>query len=170
MPTGQAAKREDVRDKIAAAHRGKKANIAPDVLAARNLKIADANRRRKLGEESRRKMSQTQRAKGIGVRYVVNGVAMTVTEVAEAYRIPEGAFRKRIEGGWHPDRAATTPVRPVERKNARYVIDGLKPMTAQEVARRFGIAMDTFLKRIEAGWDAHRAATTPVRSYNKQQG
>lgn len=114
---GMHMKDPQAAERVAVHTRGRKASISPEALASRNAKIAEANRRRTLGPDARKNMSDAQRARGTATRYRVNGELLSAMDVAERYPISRHTFLKRIQAGWDPDRAAATPVRNHKRGN-----------------------------------------------------
>ena len=65
----------------------------------------------------------------------------------------------RINLGWSPDRAASTPAKL--RRSGTIVIDGLRT-TVNEVRQRAGVSDATYQRRLRNGWSQARAARTPT--------
>lgn len=93
----------------------------------------------------------------------VGGVTKTVAEWAEDYGHETHTVIGRLELGWEPERALTTPVRkPVEIKAFG------KSLTIREWSEELGLSVAVIRGRINSGWEADQALLTPVLSPNTQ--
>lgn len=115
VPYGSWAQSEEGRASISARVKGKPANISPEKLKARNLKIAEANRTRVITDEHRANASAAHLARGLGKKHLVMGEMLTAVEVSRKYPVSRHTFNKRVQAGWSPDEAASKQVRRHER-------------------------------------------------------
>lgn len=95
------------------------------------------------------------------LRFVeLDGTRLSVAAVARAAGLPPGVVARRLDRGWPPSRALTTPVER-KRRDAFVQRDGRR-VRAFEVAVLVGMPLRTLARRLKQGWDAERALTTPV--------
>lgn len=93
-------------------------------------------------------------------RYMVHGELLLTCEVEEKYGVKAATFRARVESyGQTPEEALIN-----RRKMPVYEweIDGVM-MSTQDVQNKFGVRKSTFNSRLRNGWNANRAAKTPIR-------
>jgi len=92
-------------------------------------------------------------------RYLVQGKMLLPCEVQEIYGIKEATFRARVNRyGQTPDEGIINQRKlPVYKFEVKGVL-----MTTKEISQQFGILASTFNSRVNRGWNAKRAALTPV--------
>lgn len=137
--------------------------------------------------ESRRKVARKQGARSLAY----NGETKLLIEWAEQFQIAKGVLSTRLERGWSPEKALTTPIglartqRDTLREVARKRGESLHTLNGEakllvEWAEQYHIRKDVLGSRLRYGWSLGEALTTPVdkssnvstgrREWAKEQG
>jgi hypothetical protein len=88
-------------------------------------------------------------------RHLVRGERLTYAEMEAKYRVNAQTLYTRIAlAGWEPERACTTPARPMKR---RYDVGGGEMLTLKEMAKRSGRQEGTIRTRLGLGWTPSEA-------------
>lgn len=96
------------------------------------------------------------------VRYKIHGEMMTSKEVEERYGIKSTTFAARVQKhGRSPEQALKNTRKPPQ---FEWDVDG-QMMSTKQIQNEYGVPSKMFIKRVNRGWNADRAAKTPVRGY-----
>lgn len=94
----------------------------------------------------------------------VDGIEKTLPEWCKTYNIDyHQVYTRIINKGWTPKKALKTPI---GFKMKKYKVNG-ETKTLRQWAKAYNICYSTLKYRINAGWDIHKALTTPVRHRKK---
>lgn len=130
-----------------------KNGISPDTLIHR-VRLRGWERERAINEPCRKKTDLSKWSK-----------------VANKNGISYGTLQRRIERGWTPEMAATTPLIDHGKQIAQVQIDNrIYPQKYVDRARQNGIRYATFTWRMRQGWTMEEASETKTSARGSGQG
>jgi hypothetical protein len=87
---------------------------------------------------------------------------VSLTAMCKYYNISTSAYKNRIAKGWSIQEALETPNAKFLPESERTDHLGIVYNSVKEMANHYGMALDTYKRRIKAGWSIEMALTEPL--------
>ena len=86
----------------------------------------------------------------------------SITDMCKHYNISVQAYKNRLKKGWSLQKALETPNAKLLPESQRTDHLGNVYETVKAMANHYGLALDTYNRRIKKGWSIEKALTEPI--------